>query len=247
MSNIFWKNLHLCFSSSLRCPNNTNLNPSSPPSLSKQDHHGHHQNHSSSSSSSSPPPPPPPNNDPTSILIKNFKTLYDLSSSSSFSTSKDDLFLSSTSSSSDTTDTSDTLSPPDFATIFASQRFFFSSPGRSNSIIESSPEHSTSRPIEIESNNDQEAAETASLLDGGVAVKKYSPDPYKDFRCSMQEMIEAKNLKDVISNWDFLHELLFCYLSLNPKHTHKFIITAFSDILISLLSSPDSTHNGHRR
>ncbi|KAK0607730.1 hypothetical protein LWI29_019389 [Acer saccharum] len=242
MSNIFWKNLHLCFSSSLKCPNNTTLNPSSPPSLSKQDHHDHHQNHSSSSSSS---PPPPPNNNPTSILIKNFNSLYDFSSSS-FSTSNDDLFLSSTSSSSDTTDTSDTLSPPDFATIFASQRFFFSSPGRSNSIIESSPEQSTSRPMEIESGNDQEA-ETASLLDGGVAVKKYSPDPYKDFRCSMQEMIEAKNLKDVVSNWDFLHELLFCYLSLNPKHTHKFIITAFSDILISLLSSPDSTHNGHQR
>ncbi|KAK2647020.1 hypothetical protein Ddye_022215 [Dipteronia dyeriana] len=235
MSNTFWKNLHhLCFSSSLRCQNNTTLNPSSPPLLSKQDHH---QNHSSSSSS-----PPPTDNIPTSILIKNLNSLYD-SSSSSFSTSKDDLFLSSTSSSSDT---SDTLSPPDFATIFASQRFFFSSPGRSNSIIESSPEYSTSRPIEIESGDDQEA-ETASLLDGGVAVKKYSPDPYRDFRCSMQEMIEAKDLKDVISNWDFLHELLFCYLSLNPKHTHKFIITAFSDILISLLSSPDSIHNGHRR
>ncbi|KAK3190057.1 hypothetical protein Dsin_029618 [Dipteronia sinensis] len=242
MSNIFWKNLHhLCFSSSVRCPNNTTLNLSSPPSLSKQDHH---QNHSPSSS----PPTPPPNNNPTSILIKNFNSLYDFSSSS-FSTSKDDLLLSSTSSSSDTTDTSDTLSPPDFATIFASQRFFFSSPGRSNSIIESSPEYSTSRPIEIEieSGNDQEAAETASPLDGGVAVKKYSPDPYRDFRCSMLEMIEAKDLKDVISNWDFLHELLFCYLSLNPKHTHKFIITAFSDILISLLSSQDSTHNGHRR
>ena len=28
-------------------------------------------------------------------------------------------------------------------------------------------------------------------------------------------------------NWEFLHELLLCYLALNPKNTHKFIVGAF--------------------
>ncbi|PQQ02484.1 transcription repressor OFP12 [Prunus yedoensis var. nudiflora] len=39
------------------------------------------------------------------------------------------------------------------------------------------------------------------------------------------------------SNWQFLHELLLCYLALNPKSTHKFIIGAFADLLVSLMSS----------
>lgn len=159
MSNLFWKNLHLCFSSAPQ---------------SKQTH-----------------------TDPT---IKNFNTLYDIS--------KDDHHS----------------SPPDFATVFASQRFFFSSPGRSNSIIDSTSSSSSSLSSDT----------TTVPLEGGVAVNKYSPDPYRDFRASMVEMIEAKNLKDVINDWDLLHELLFCYLSLNPKHTHNYIIRAFADILVSL-------------
>ncbi|KAJ6318620.1 hypothetical protein OIU76_014052 [Salix suchowensis] len=152
----------------------------------------------------------------TPIIIKNFNSLYDLSSAP---TSKS-LSTPSTNSSSSYSD-SDTESNLDFATILASRRFFFSSPGRSNSIIESLPEPQTP-------------------VSGGVAVKKYSPDPYTDFKHSMQEMIEARELRDVRANWDYLHELLSCYLELNPKHTHKFIISAFADIVVCLLSSPET-------
>ncbi|KAG5219256.1 ovate family protein [Salix suchowensis] len=152
----------------------------------------------------------------TPIIIKNFNSLYDLSSAP---TSKS-LSTPSTNSSSSYSD-SDTESNLDFATILASRRFFFSSPGRSNSIIESLPEPQTP-------------------VSGGVAVKKYSPDPYTDFKNSMQEMIEARELRDVRANWDYLHELLSCYLELNPKHTHKFIISAFADIVVCLLSSPET-------
>ncbi|GFZ08861.1 ovate family protein 12 [Actinidia rufa] len=53
----------------------------------------------------------------------------------------------------------------------------------------------------------------------------------------MQEMVEARELTEVKANWDYLHELLLCYLSLNPQHTHKFIIRAFADLLVSLMSS----------
>ncbi|KAG5224113.1 ovate family protein [Salix suchowensis] len=153
---------------------------------------------------------------PSSTTL-NFNSLYDLSSaptSKSLSTPSTNSFSSSYSD-------SDTESNLDFATILASRRFFFSSPGRSNSIIESLPEPQTP-------------------VSGGVAVKKYSPDPYTDFKHSMQEMIEARELRDVRANWDYLHELLSCYLELNPKHTHKFIISAFADIVVCLLSSPET-------
>ncbi|KAK8557222.1 hypothetical protein V6N13_013498 [Hibiscus sabdariffa] len=171
--------------------------------------------------------------------FKNFNPLCQLSSSSSASTSNKSLFTPSTATT--TTTTSDysesdpDYSTPDFATVFASQRFFFSSPGMSNSIIESPdtrPEPETKAP---------------PAVDGGVAVKKYSPDPYKDFRVSMQEMIEARNLTDVNKDWEFLHELLLCYLTLNPENTHKFIVTAFADIVVSLLSSSSSDTPENRR
>nr|KYP43331.1 hypothetical protein KK1_035234 [Cajanus cajan] len=75
------------------------------------------------------------------------------------------------------------------------------------------------------------------LFKGSVAVATYSPDPYVDFRRSMQEMVEARpELMDVKSNWNILHELLLCYLALNPKSTHKFILGAFADLLVSLMS-----------
>lgn len=46
------------------------------------------------------------------------------------------------------------------------------------------------------------------------------------------------------SNWEFLHELLLCYLALNPKSTHKFIIGAFADLLVSLMPSPGGGDGG---
>ena len=56
----------------------------------------------------------------------------------------------------------------------------------------------------------------------------------------MQEMVEARELEDervdVKSDWEFLHELLLCYLALNPKNTHKFIVGAFADLIVSLMS-----------
>ncbi|KAI4368353.1 hypothetical protein MLD38_016919 [Melastoma candidum] len=112
---------------------------------------------------------------------------------------------------------SDSDSLPDLTTVYASKRFFFSSPGQSNSIVESCPE-------------DKETACT-----GGVAVWKYSRDPRGEFRKSMQEMVDAREVKDVKEDWDYLHELLLCYLRLNPKHTHKFIIGAFTDLIMSLM------------
>ncbi|GFZ04747.1 ovate family protein 12 [Actinidia rufa] len=127
---------------------------------------------------------------------------------------------------------SDDLAAPDLAAVLASRRFFFSSPGRSNSIVDSS----SPPPSSFSSSSSQpDAADSGSVVGGGVPIPTtYSSDPYVDFRRSMQEMVEARELVDVGADWPHLHELLTCYLALNPKSTHKFIIRAFSDLLVSL-------------
>lgn len=195
--------------------------PSSPPQSSIQHQHQHQQDdhiHNLNSSSNT-------------ILIKNFNTLYDPTLTYTSSNSKS----TPTESESDT----DTTATPDFATVYASQRFFFSSPGRSNSIIESTPSlsSSSSSSFSPESNN---------VVGGGIPVPTFSPDPFLDFRQSMQEMVEARDLMDVRANWEYLHELLTCYLSLNPKSTHKFIVGAFADLLVSLMTS-SQVQSGRRR
>ena len=175
-------------------------------------------------------------------------------------------------------ESSSSSSEPDFASIYASQRFFFSSPGSSNSIIESTPsivtstessdnlvapqpdsnglivDHSDDRSLLLDSCNnthpprDQQPPQLlkSRTVTDSTAVSTYSQDPYMDFRRSMQEMVDARDSVDVKANWEYLHELLSCYLSLNPKSTHKFIVGAFADLLVSLLSA-EMTGDGGRR
>ncbi|XP_047329299.1 transcription repressor OFP12-like [Impatiens glandulifera] len=156
----------------------------------------------------------------SSSIVKNFNSLYDLISDPDppAAAVPIDLFTSSD---------SPTAATPDLSAVLASRRFFFSSPGRSNSIIDSFSSSSISDP-------------DAAFVDsgGGVAIPTDSPDPYLDFRRSMEEMVEARCLYDVSSNWECLHELLLCYLALNPKSTHKLIVGAFSDLLVTLMDYP---------
>ncbi|XP_062104996.1 transcription repressor OFP12-like [Humulus lupulus] len=221
MSTIFWKKTFpLCFSISKCLP--TTTQPPPPPFSDDRDHT---QTTSSSSSSSVP--------------IKTFNSsVYDIFAASSNS---DDFF-----SSSDELCDSEILPPPalDLATVYASRRFFFSSPGQSNSIIESTtPDHASKLqpPLAI-----AERKTTATQFAGGVEVPKYSVDPFVDFRRSMQEMMEARDvLVDGRTDLEYLHELLLCFLALNPNETHKFIISAFTDIVVNLLSAPDKNRR-HR-
>ncbi|KAL3505927.1 hypothetical protein ACH5RR_031309 [Cinchona calisaya] len=222
MANIFTKNFYLCFSK-IKCLPTT----LSPPLTNDEEEEDDDNNLL-------------PNINPnvnSSTFLKNFNSLYDLASNLSNSNSKsltsstEDFF-----SSSEDSDDSDSI--PDFSTVFASERFFFSSPGNSNSIVESPASAPVPEP-------EPEPEPSATALSGGVAIQTYSPDPYADFRRSMQEMVDAHEVKDVKADWDFLHELLLCYLNLNPKHTHKFIIGAFTDLIVSLMSS--TTTNCSRR
>ncbi|CAI8584728.1 unnamed protein product [Vicia faba] len=153
----------------------------------------------------------------SSIMIKNFNTLYHHHH---------------------TTSPEPEPQPADFATAFASNRFFFSSPGRSNSIVESTSSSSSSSSLITTAPSNKKKP----IFNGSVAVPTYSPDPYMDFRRSMQEMVEARPelMNDVKSNWDTLHDLLLSYLALNPKSTHKFILGAFSDLIVTLMSFSSS-------
>ncbi|KAL2324405.1 hypothetical protein Fmac_023463 [Flemingia macrophylla] len=116
---------------------------------------------------------------------------------------------------------------PDLASVLASQRFFFSSPGKSNSIVESP---------DSDSNSDSGRLFLIPSAGGGVGVPKYSLNPYKDFLRSMQDMLRSRRqvLDDITQHSDYLHQLLLCYLSLNPSHTHKYILRAFTDLLLGL-------------
>ncbi|CAL1411353.1 unnamed protein product [Linum trigynum] len=180
----------------------------------------------SPTTTAAPDPPPPATSSPI-LFSTNHNSLFDISSSSSTS-----LLSSATATSTDSSESDNSPHPPDFATVFASHRFFFSSPGLSSSII-------------ISNHDNKIAAPNPPPLEGGVAVKKYSPDPYADFKKSMVEMIESRRIKDARGNWDYLHQLLSCYLDMNPKNTHGYIIAAFADIVVRLLSTsppPDVLH-----
>ncbi|XP_061359097.1 transcription repressor OFP11-like [Gastrolobium bilobum] len=204
-------NLNMCFSNSTPESKSPPMSPIVTATTSSP-HHIHHN-----------PPSPSP-----SIMIKNFNSLYNPTLTMDHSVCSSSLSTTSTSFEPEP-------EPADFATAFASKRFFFSSPGRSNSLIEYTKTN-TSRPAPP-GGADGCKKKKKAMFNGSVAVPTYSPDPYLDFRRSMQEMVEARpELMDVKSNWNILHELLLCYLALNPKSNHKFILGAFADLIVSLMS-----------
>lgn len=71
------------------------------------------------------------------------------------------------------------------------------------------------------------------LPENCIAVLRYTAEPQEDFKRSMVEMMESK-LGGSEVDWDLMEELLFCYLDLNNKKSHKFILSAFVDLIISL-------------
>ncbi|KAM7483734.1 hypothetical protein LguiB_008317 [Lonicera macranthoides] len=70
--------------------------------------------------------------------------------------------------------------------------------------------------------------------DDFIAVSKYSPSLYEEFRDSMQEMIEARLEYNRRVGWEFIKELLFCYLNLNDKKCYKYVLSAFVDLIVVL-------------
>ncbi|ONI21524.1 hypothetical protein PRUPE_2G071500 [Prunus persica] len=75
-----------------------------------------------------------------------------------------------------------------------------------------------------------------------VVLAMESEDPYKDFRRSMEEMVESHGLKD----WECLEELLGWYLRVNKKKNHGFIVGAFLDLLVALAAADSNNANNSR-
>ncbi|XP_031474611.1 transcription repressor OFP13-like [Nymphaea colorata] len=72
--------------------------------------------------------------------------------------------------------------------------------------------------------------ERLPLREESVSLSVNSEDPFQDFRASMEEMVEALDIRE----WSGLQELLQCYLRLNEKHAHRFIICAFVDLIMNI-------------
>lgn len=81
------------------------------------------------------------------------------------------------------------------------------------------------------------------VVDGKVnesyAIMKKSADPFEDFKMSMMEMIQEKQ----ISEPEDLEKLLTCFLSLNAKDHHAVIVAAFTEVWEELYSSQSQPPN----
>ncbi|CAN6210505.1 unnamed protein product [Urochloa humidicola] len=76
-----------------------------------------------------------------------------------------------------------------------------------------------------------------AAVGGGVAVVTFSAAPYEDFRRSMREMVDAAAGAAAAApavDWEFMEELLFCYLHLNDRAVHGDILRAFTDTVAAL-------------
>lgn len=85
-----------------------------------------------------------------------------------------------------------------------------------------------------ESDNSASAKELLMEADDFITVLTYSPNPYDDFKRSMQEMVEARLNHNGRIDWEFMEELLFCFLNLNDKKSYRFILRAFVDMIVVL-------------
>ncbi|TXG69101.1 hypothetical protein EZV62_004036 [Acer yangbiense] len=134
--------------------------------------------------------------------------------------------------------------------LHGSHRFFVS-PGRSSSLIEeaqlslsissdedigytSASTSTTNKTLNHESSTSSNDSKDSNLPEDCIAILTYSPKPYDDFRGSMQEMVEARLQDHPKVDWEFLEELVFYYLNLNDKKSHKFILRAFVDLVVEL-------------
>lgn len=64
-----------------------------------------------------------------------------------------------------------------------------------------------------------------------IVLLSWSENMYDDFRKSMKQMVEARLRNHGRVDWGFMEELLMCYLNLNEKKFHKYVLSAYVDLL----------------
>ncbi|KAL7162431.1 hypothetical protein ACSBR2_042841 [Camellia fascicularis] len=127
--------------------------------------------------------------------------------------------------------------PPD---LYSSHRFFVGNPSSSSSLMEKARTSSSTTATTATTNEstarrvDDDNCKRVMGPDDFIALFTYSPSPYNDFKDSMQEMIEARVEYCGKVDWEFMEELLFCYLDLNDKKSYKYILSAFVDLVVIL-------------
>ncbi|CAI8614903.1 unnamed protein product [Vicia faba] len=108
-----------------------------------------------------------------------------------------------------------------------SDRFFFE-PDETNSILDANNK--------AVMHSESEATQSLPFKDS-VVLSMESQDPYLDFRKSMEEIVEAHDVKD----WECLQGLLCWYLKVNEKNNHGYIVGAFVDLLVGLAFTSTSS------
>lgn len=63
----------------------------------------------------------------------------------------------------------------------------------------------------------------------------------------MEEMVEARLNDRGRVDWEFMEELLFCYLDLNEKKSYKYILSAFVDLIVVLREKSGRVSEKSRR
>lgn len=116
-----------------------------------------------------------------------------------------------------------------------SDRFFFE-PEQSSSLVKYIENKGCSSGKELEAEENR-----GSIVSGYKESEMLwvdSSNPYEDFKRSMEDMVVAYGL---MRDWDGLEELLSCYLKINGKNNHGYILGAFIDLLVSFSSSSSSS------
>lgn len=90
------------------------------------------------------------------------------------------------------------------------------------------PGSETSSIMEETKTKEEEELEEGTPFKESVVMAMESIDPLLDFKKSMEEMVEAFDLKDL----ECLQELLSWYLRVNSKVNHGYILGAFVDLLV---------------
>ncbi|OIT34543.1 PREDICTED: transcription repressor OFP15-like [Nicotiana attenuata] len=115
------------------------------------------------------------------------------------------------------------------------ERLFFEPEKTSSIILEETNKNINDEEEEEEGNNI-----TPLFKESTVLMALDSKDPFVDFRKSMEEMVEAYGIQD----WENLEELLTCYLKVNCKSNHGYIVGAFVDLLVSLSFTSENINSG---
>ncbi|XVF05100.1 hypothetical protein REPUB_Repub05bG0142300 [Reevesia pubescens] len=110
---------------------------------------------------------------------------------------------------------------------WSQSRHCFNVPNDSEELLEMASKALRSNRLFFEPGNTNSILEAASFpFKDCVALAFETEDPYMDFRISMEEIVEACELKDQ----EHLEELLAWYLKMNRKKNHGFIVGAFIDM-----------------